>query len=315
MVRLQAVAPLDGQFGVWPLRQLPQGVAFDLFGSNAQAESSLTSSFYAVLDATQIFGLKDIMTSAGLVARCLYTGASAREFADVAPYLVELPLKHQFTRRIFTKPDSPGGLWKANLGIFLQSEASFESLWKHLRRFTRVRSQDAHFSFFRFWDPRVLGDYLQSVELTNDPILSIFFAQDKSVSIVTASEYETLRFELSGSNVSCRSTGPIAVDVEKLARQAAVRMIEAYAKLRHIPIDRVAVSRSSYDFRKFSETDLKILTLLHGHFRITSRYNPDHFPELTGPHDTYSKQILDQTKAARLARLEFFVTQGVSLGV
>lgn len=201
------------------------------------------------------------------------------------------------------------------MGIFLHSEALFTSLWTHLRRFTRVRGKDGKFAFFRFWDPRVLGDYLLSIDSSDDPILTLLCADNHLVRIVTATDLETLRFDLAEPGTCGIPSGPIVLDSDRLAGQAAVRIISTYAMQRGIPVDKMTIAKSGYDFRRFSDIDLKIVTLLHGHFRISSRYDPDHYPELAELPATYSKQTLDQVKTARLKRLEFFMTQGVDLGM
>jgi hypothetical protein len=84
----------------------------------------------------------------------LYQGRAATEMAAVAPYLVCLGS----TDRVFDWLWEEG--WGESWGIFLWSLVSLEALRAHFRRLTMVRTEDGSRLLFRFYDPRVLRQFL-----------------------------------------------------------------------------------------------------------------------------------------------------------
>lgn len=86
----------------------------------------------------------------------LYEGRQAVEMAQVAPYLVSLPKTSPFLDRLIA--EAWGNCW----GIFLTSEAPFEAVRRHLRRFLVVDLPGKGRHYFRFYDPRVLRTHLPS---------------------------------------------------------------------------------------------------------------------------------------------------------
>ena len=50
--------------------------------------------------------------------------------------------------------------WEDNLGIFIHSYADFETVYQHLRKFPMLQDERGKWFFFRFYDPKVLHDYL-----------------------------------------------------------------------------------------------------------------------------------------------------------
>jgi hypothetical protein len=157
------VEPLGAQFGVRPKKTVPDALREALFGQPAPtkaerarfAEDIPPLATYAVLDAAKLpYLLIGLLETSGLRHQSLFQGETQEELGEYAPYLVELTEDNDFTRRLFTGPDGVGGLWEKKLGIYLRSRAGFDSLRKHLRRFTRLRTeQSTQWYFFRFWDP------------------------------------------------------------------------------------------------------------------------------------------------------------------
>lgn len=104
--------------------------------------------------------LPTLLAQSGLTHRCLFSGAAAEELAGVAPYLVELAEGNTFTRRLFTRSPLPVDLWGKEPGIFLRTSGTTEDLWRHLRKFTRLRDEMGHWHFWRFWDTPVSATFL-----------------------------------------------------------------------------------------------------------------------------------------------------------
>lgn len=109
---------------------------------------------YAVLDAA-----RDDRVLASLIGgetrfQSLYEGWQAQSLADVAPYLVALPLHGPYLDRLLSQ--GFGRAW----GVFLTSDLPFEELRRHLRQHLRVTDEDGRTLLFRWYDPRVLRAYL-----------------------------------------------------------------------------------------------------------------------------------------------------------
>lgn len=154
------VSPLDGQFGVHPRQSVPDAAQDMLFGqpppSTVEAQHYGTHHppmrLFAVMDAAKLPLLPQLLEVSGLRWRSLFTGAAEEALSDVAPYLVELQEGNDFTRRMFTRSGRSSDLWDLEAGIFLRTRAEFDALWKHLRRFTRMRDEAGEWYYFRFWE-------------------------------------------------------------------------------------------------------------------------------------------------------------------
>ncbi len=106
---------------------------------------------YAVLDAARDARVTTFAEQG--VGRCLYRGESAIRLKDYAPYLVAIP-DHATVSAIMKL------FWGRSVGVFLETDEPFDSLWSHLRRFTLVELPNESVAYFRFYDPRVLRTFL-----------------------------------------------------------------------------------------------------------------------------------------------------------
>lgn len=55
-----------------------------------------------------------------------------------------------------------GDAWGDAWGVWARSDASFDDVQRHMRRFLRVQGDDGRRMLFRWYDPRVLRVYLPS---------------------------------------------------------------------------------------------------------------------------------------------------------
>lgn len=173
------VEPLDAQFGVWPLKTAPDSLIEPLFGQPDPTEAEIKHyggidkvppmRTYAILDAAKVFGLVEMIDASGLEHRCLFKGNAAEDYRDVAPYLVEIEQDNSFTRTLFTHhPDQPQEMtsvhmWHKEPGIYIRSRYTFEHLWKHFRKFTRLYSKETDsWRYFRFYEPNIVGSMIAS---------------------------------------------------------------------------------------------------------------------------------------------------------
>lgn len=92
--------------------------------------------------------------------RWLFKGTAASHMGDVAPYLVPIayPLRHAHVDADYLDlwAERVGG----SVGILLVTRADPEALWTHLRELFLATDAEDHKYFFRFYDPRVLREYL-----------------------------------------------------------------------------------------------------------------------------------------------------------
>lgn len=165
------VAPLDAQLGVFPKKTVPDVLHDIMFGlpeptaaeigmagGNAAAVPPMQT--YAVLDAIKIANLPELLEDSGLEHRCLFKGDAHDELKDVAPWVVRLDQDSSFTRNLFTRSDAPWHLWDCEPGVYIRSRGTLDDMWRHLRKFTRLRDEGGAWLYFRFWQADILLDLL-----------------------------------------------------------------------------------------------------------------------------------------------------------
>lgn len=138
---------------------------------------------YIVLDANKVkyFEPERLPNN----ARNLFQGEFGEKTQKIGPYLIEIFPKLQrndnvagfFTRKheIFTKYN-----WDDEQGIFIHSYYDFETVYQHLRHFAMQQDENGKWFFFRFYDPRVLRDYLETIAIVPAK-LSKFFGDHKRI--------------------------------------------------------------------------------------------------------------------------------------
>ena len=129
---------------------------------------------YAVLDAAKVQGLPEMLETSGLDHACLFQGAAAEDYGDVAPWIVRLEEGHRLTRGLFTQGDAPWDMWETEPGIFLRSATSLDARRNHLRKFTKVRDENGKWVFLRYWEPRVIALYARILDPTAEEHLAFF---------------------------------------------------------------------------------------------------------------------------------------------
>ena len=109
---------------------------------------------FAVLDAAQDDRIPAFLEACGEEHASLYDGQQASDLKLVAPYLVSLPP----ASKMFCPLLKEG--WGKNWGFYLTSQSSLPQVRYHLQHFVIVQSESGRPLYFRFYDPRVLHDYL-----------------------------------------------------------------------------------------------------------------------------------------------------------
>ncbi len=116
-------------------------------------EWAVRGRLFAVLDATDTPAVPARAAALGEdTAVSLYRGRAEEELFSIAPYLFRVD------------PDLlewiAGDLWPTPWGIFALADQPLEALRLHFRRFLTVEAPNGESWYFRFYDPRVLPEYL-----------------------------------------------------------------------------------------------------------------------------------------------------------
>lgn len=110
---------------------------------------------YAVLDAARDDRVLSLLHESVDAHRSLYEGIKGEAMADVAPYLVSFRRDSGLLGRLIDEG------WGRSFGVFLVSRLPFKNVRRHFRRFLIVEEDDSFARmYFRFYDPRVLRDFM-----------------------------------------------------------------------------------------------------------------------------------------------------------
>src|SRR6266404_1277979 len=119
---------------------------------------------FAVLDGASIPDLVKSLYEHEPEYCCLYRGELQPDMASVAPYLVRLEPGDEFSELVLREG------WGAHWGIFVISQTTF-------REFHTVELPDQRTVLFRYYDPRVLRNFLPAC---NAAELATFFGPVQS---------------------------------------------------------------------------------------------------------------------------------------
>src|SRR5215813_7366619 len=120
------------------------------------ADAARHPHLYAVLDAARDERIYEGLCrfEHDLMVASLYSGAAAEDLAAVCPYLVSVPPDLQFFEWLWQEG------WGHRWGIFLWCTSTLDSVRNHLRRITKIATDDGRKLVFRFYDPGVLSTIL-----------------------------------------------------------------------------------------------------------------------------------------------------------
>lgn len=109
---------------------------------------------FAILDGASIPGLLQKLADEEPEHICLYRGDLEPDIEEVAPYLVRLEAEAPFTDWVIERG------WGNHWGIFAESGGDLHQLRLHFRRFLTVHDPGGKPLLFRYYDPRVLRNFL-----------------------------------------------------------------------------------------------------------------------------------------------------------
>ena len=152
---------------------------------------------FAVLDGASVPDLLDKLYSERPVFECLYRGEIAPDLMEVAPYLVKLEANSEFSSWLVSRG------WGRHWGIFARSSADIRMLHQQFRRFLTVYREDTGAPLlFRYYDPRVIGPYLQSCEKEE---LALFFGLVKEFVVEGEQPNSVMTFSLASGDLAVKS--------------------------------------------------------------------------------------------------------------
>jgi len=124
--------------------------------------------------------------------RSLYKGSAEEDLEGVAPFLFSIEANSDFSDWYHKNG------WNNSWGILLYSNASFDEVYKHFRKFLMVKTEDGEQLYFRFYDPRVLRIFLPTCDAAQ---LKQLFGSVKYFIIETENESEVFQFWLENNTL------------------------------------------------------------------------------------------------------------------
>ena len=113
------------------------------------------ANLYAVLDSARDDRILELLRESPNETRSLYEGPRGDAFAESAPYLVRLAPEDWLLETLVIEG------WGQSWGIYLACGQTFKEVRRHFRRFLRVQREGGpEYLYFRFYDPRVLRNFL-----------------------------------------------------------------------------------------------------------------------------------------------------------
>lgn len=109
---------------------------------------------YCLLDASRMDEAIYVAKQLNERHSCLYEGESEKFLNSVAPFLFSHDQGSTFSHWLLD--EGKGKSW----GILLESSAEPLELYRHLRRFLIVQTEEDRELYFRYYDPRVLNVFL-----------------------------------------------------------------------------------------------------------------------------------------------------------
>ena len=139
---------------------------------------------YAILDACDAPAVPQKARELGEeTAVSLYRGEAEEDYWAIAPYLVSVDAS--------VLDWIASTLWEQPWGIFVIAEANLPTLRAHFRKFLTVRLPDGEKVYFRFYDPRVVQQFLPTC---NHAELADFFGPVQRFGCGLADQKEVIVF-------------------------------------------------------------------------------------------------------------------------
>lgn len=118
------------------------------------AMGGLARPLFVLLDLAMDVRLVSLLREATEPSASLLDGVAAARLCDVAPSLVSLPSDSGLFDALLALG------WAADWGVYVQAPSGLADLRDHFARMLHVKNEQERELLFRFFDPRVLRDFL-----------------------------------------------------------------------------------------------------------------------------------------------------------
>lgn len=142
----------------------------DVANQKAAALAALeaeTEPLFGLFDAARDPRVRQLLQESVEDYQSLYDGVKGEALGNVAPYLVHLPKGSGLLERLVREG------WGRSWGVYVTSPLSFDEMRRHFRRILLVdleeKGRPTKRVYFRFYDPRVLRDFLPVCTLRQKP--------------------------------------------------------------------------------------------------------------------------------------------------
>ena len=153
---------------------------------------------WAVLDGARDPQIWWMVEKSSLLHSSLYAGALSPQLERAAPYLVQLECDDPQTVRVLNRG------WGSSWGILLRTGMSMQRLRDHLRRLLLVRAPGGKQLVFRYYDPRVMREFLPSCSPSQ---LTEVFGSIERIITEDRNASRMLEFRLDGTGIALESKG------------------------------------------------------------------------------------------------------------
>lgn len=291
------ITPLDDQFGAWPPKTVPDALLEYLFG-DIEKTGKTGLATYAVIDASKMTHLVENLATSGLEYRCLFTGEAGENLGEVAPYLVKLEKDARFTRDLLSKGDRPWQHWDREAAAFIRSSAGFDDIWRHLRKFTKIRDSNDKWFFLRFWD-RMFVYYLH--EHPKGPFPEGFF---REIDVLIAPHKEGAVRIVGKTGSEATASEPFfptfSAFVAGNKRTGFIDRVKAFfdAKYEDSPDDDVLTQQYRYARELGMTSELAVLKTMEAQFVLhragqnAEKLDPEEIPDFDNMSDVHRADAL-----------------------
>ena len=226
----------------------------DLLETHCQGENRL----YGVLDGAQAPTIQPAIAEAQNKSNCLFSGQMPPDLAAAAPWLVALEPGDTFTEWLLSSG------WGKSWAVLFTAPASFKQVRSHLRTLFQVRDERGRKLYFRWYDPRVLREYLptctpEELATVFGPI-EVFLAEDETPNVLLEFRRNELHaeetsVELDAGPESTPALAPAAPTPDAVDPQATVAGLstEDTDELKAFRLGLLTLLRQSRELAKLRE--------------------------------------------------------------
>lgn len=159
----------------------------------------LSMPLYAIIDTARDRRAFSLLAEADCEYQIVYPPGLSLAMDHRGPHLISVCPNSSFLNRLIDAS------WGNNWGIYFTGPSDFAAVRRHLRRLLFVKLQGGQQALFRFYDPRVLRDYLPNC---SENELYQFFGPFTSIFLESQNGREIASFSLDRSGKTDERSSP-----------------------------------------------------------------------------------------------------------